>query len=172
MTTETLGAFGTVAPAVEAALETALSSNPKALVAGLGMYLEMPNISNTTTTQILITPAGIATNGTQVPITMTMRTVADWSPRKQWRVNRIRENSATEIKTSEEKSLYYTEQIEVMIQRHMKWSGVETLRKQPIVFELIPADLDDILNWKAPASALRRIQKARLSLTFPEKLLK
>ena len=49
--------------------------------------------------------------------------------------------------------------------------GLKNLRgSRPIVFEMTDVDFTDVRSWKAPASALRRIQKARVAIGFPEKL--
>jgi hypothetical protein len=45
------------------------------------------------------------------------------------------------------------------------------LRSKPIVVEITSFDLLEVNEWKTPAPALRRIQKCRVALDFPEKLV-
>jgi hypothetical protein len=45
------------------------------------------------------------------------------------------------------------------------------LRKKPIVVEVTSDDIQDSIDYKTPSALVRRIQKARVSLDFPEKLV-
>ena len=99
-------------------------------------------------------------------MSVIFRTLNEWSPRRQWRVNVIRpEKTATTPKEIETNLL---EQVEKYLVRQTYYLSGYTIRQTPIVFEVSNLDLNDIVDWKAPAPALRRIQKARLSLGFPE----
>lgn len=165
MNPDTLGTFGELAPEVASAVALGESNKPK--VMGMGIYLELPNANGDQATQILITPEGKNEKGQEVPMAINTRTISDWSPRKQWRQTFMRPEAT--LFTAEEKALSMSDQIERILKRQMKF-GLTTLRgSRPIVFELTDTDFTDILNWKAPASALRRIQKTRLALGFPEK---
>lgn len=168
-----LSAFGTLSGDVAEAVSSTETSNKPQLV-GMGIYLEMPNEAGTQTTQILITPQGKNEKGDDVPMAVISRTVATWSPRAQWRTSFIRPNGKTveELALATPTSLAtdFTEQIERILKRQMMY-GLTNLRNKPIVFELTDVDYTDILDWKAPASALRRITKARVALTFPDKLV-
>lgn len=171
MNPELLGTFGTldddVAMAVSIAESTPNSNKPR--LEGMGIYLELPNGNQTT--QIMITPQGKDEKGSEINMAIISRTVSDWSPRKQWRVNLVRLGSDELTMSAQDQALKMAEQVERTIKRQMMY-GSNTLRKQPIVFELTDVDFADIRDWKAPASALRRIQKTRVSLGFPEKLVK
>jgi hypothetical protein len=168
-----LGTFGTleedVAHAVSIADATSTSNKPR--LEGMGIYLEMPNEAGNQTTQILITPQGKDEKGADVNMAIISRTVSDWSPRKQWRVNWVRLAKEELAMSPADQALKMAEQVERMVKRQMMY-GLTTLRKQPIVFELTDTDFTDIGVWKAPASALRRIQKTRVALGLPEKLVK
>lgn len=168
MNPESLGTFGELTPDVAEAVALGESSN-KPKVMGMGIYLEFPNERGDQTTQILITPQGKAENGEPVDMAVISRTVSDWSPRKQWRLNMVRANG-TDLPTPEEKALNMAEQVERTLKRQMMY-GLKNLRgSRPIVFEMTDVDFTDVRSWKAPASALRRIQKARVAIGFPEKL--
>lgn len=167
MNPETLGTFGELDPDVAGAVALAESSN-KPKVMGMGIYLEFPNANDTQTTQILITPQGKDEKGEPVDMAVISRTVSDWSPRKQWRTNFVRTDK--EIVNAEDKALAMAEQVERTLKRQMMY-GLEILRGgRPIVFEMTDVDFTEVKDWKAPASALRRIQKARVAIGFPEKL--
>jgi len=173
MNPETLSSFGTLDPEVAGAVATVEASNNPRLM-GMGIYLELPNEAGTQTTQILITPEGKTEKGDDVPMGVISRTVATWSPRAQWRTSFIRPNAKTPeevaLTTPTSTATDFAEQVERILKRQMMY-GLTNLRNKPIVFELTDVDFTDILDWKAPASALRRINKARVALTFPEKLV-
>jgi hypothetical protein len=161
MTTE----FGTLETEVATAVAT--MSAPK--VVSKGLYLEIEHKTHSYTTQLLITPAGVDEKGNAVETAVIYRTISSWSPRSQWRTN-FMGLSADEKKLSViEQQKLITEKIEKFLKRQMSYDYTK-VRKTPIVFELSNLDLTDIKDWKAPASALRRIQKARLSLGFPDKV--
>lgn len=161
-----LSAFGTLTDEVADAISSAESNKP--VVSGMGIYMEFPKGRNTL--QVLITPEGKNEKGEEVSMAYTYRTIADHSPRSQWRVNFIRPDKAFEMMSAQDKALNMVSKIEESLKRQMKWGTIEELRSRPIVFELTDVDFTDVSKWKAPASALRRIQKARVSLGFPEKL--
>jgi hypothetical protein len=58
---------------------------------------------------------------------------------------------------------------ESLLKRQVAYGLV--VRNKPIVVEITSIDLSDVTDWKTPPAALRRIQKARVSLGFPEKLV-
>lgn len=165
--------FGTLDPETADAVATAEKSGtstntPK--VVGKGIYLELLNENETQTTQVLITPEGIDENGKQVSMAIIFRSVSWWSPRRQWRVNFVRPKAdfSAEQNTNE----MYAE-VEKWLMRQMYYATDLKLRNNtPIVFEVSNIDLAEVAEWKAPAPALRRIQKARTSLGFPAELYK
>lgn len=155
-------------------------------VRGLGLYLELVptkgSMVGKKTTQILFTPEGIDEKGNYVKFAMFSRTVSDWSPRKQWRATFSLQNNNEAVLTGlpiPEESLEVL--TESMVSRFRKSlenylaSNVDeemVLRGgKPIVLEITSLDLDEVSNYKAPAPALRRLQKVRLALGLPEKLV-
>jgi hypothetical protein len=173
MNPDSMTAFGDLDADVAAAIEIAAASETsnKPRIGGMGIYMEFPNDAGTQTTQIIITPEGFTPKGEPCWASIVSRTVADWSPRKQWRINWVRPSADSATKTPMEIAADTAAQIEKHLTRQMSY-GLSAIRNQPIVFEMTDVDFADIREWKAPASALRRIQKARVALTFPEKLVK
>lgn len=169
MNPDSLGTFGELSPEVAEAVALGESSN-KPKVMGMGIYLEFPNANGDQATQILITPQGKDEKGGEVEMAIITRTVSEWSPRKQWRMNLVRLTKEEQELPAQDKALKMSEQVERVIKRQMMY-GLTTLRgSRPIVFEMTDVDFTDVRAWKAPASALRRIQKARVAIGFPEKL--
>ena len=169
MNPDSLGTFGELSPEVAEAVMIGDTSN-KPKVMGMGIYLEFPKDEGKQTTQVLITPQGKNEKGEVVDMAVISRTVSDWSPRKQWRVNMVRPSAPAETMTADDKALDMAGQVERFVKRQMMY-GLTSLRgARPIVFEMTDVDFTDVRSWKAPASALRRIQKARVAIGFPEKL--
>lgn len=149
-------------------------------IVGKALYLELvpkeekPEGQNVVT-QILITPEGFDEVGNYVAVALHSRTVSDWSPRKQWRVSFSRVNNKELFGTpipqalAKEKALEMVSNFEGALKRQMAYEMV--IRKAPIVVEVSTIDLAEIKDWKTPSALLRRIQKARVALTFPEKVL-
>ena len=150
-------------------------------IVGLGLYLELtPNKGADKTTQILFTPEGYDEAGNYVQFAMLSRTVSESSPRKQWRVNFAGiDNNALLIGTTPVVADVATETSKTMTTRFEKSlerfiAGVEggiIIRQTPIAVEITSLDLAEVREYKAPVALLRRIQKARVSLGFPEKLV-
>ena len=168
MNPDSLGTFGELSPEVADAVSVAEMSN-KPKVGGMGIYLEFPSNDDKQTTQILITPQGKTEKGEVVDMAIITRTISERSPRKQWRINWVRPTT-NEGMSADDKALSMAEQVERTVQRQMMY-GLTNLRgSRPIVFEMTDVDFTDVRAWKAPASALRRIQKARVAIGFPEEL--
>lgn len=144
----------------------------KPAIVGLGLYLELVPAGDNPynkTTQILFTPSGFTEQGVETRFAMLSREVSQYSPRKQWR-------TAFAVIAPEQLALAPTEKALALVSRFENTLKREiyygyTLRNKPIVFEVTNTDLSDVRDYKAPAAALRRIQKARVSLGFPEKLV-
>ena len=169
MNPDSLGTFGELAPEVAEAVALGEATN-KPRIMGRGIYLELPNEKGDQTTQILITPQGTNEKGEPVDMAIITRTVSEWSPRKQWRLNRVRIDKDMATLAPEDKALNMAEQVERVLKRQMMY-GLKTLRgSRPIVFEMTDVDFTEVREYKAPASALRRIQKTRVAIGFPEKL--
>lgn len=149
-------------------------------IVGLGLYLELVPISteDKRTTQILFTPEGYDINGNYVQFAMLSRTISDWSPRKQWRVNfsgidnkELLSATTPDPSTIGSRLADMTARFEKSLERFL--AGQEkgiVLRSTPIALEITSIDLSEVRELKAPIPALRRLQKARVSLGFPEKL--
>lgn len=126
-------------------------------------------------TQILVTPEGFDEKSNYVPMAVHSRSVSDWSPRKQWRValSRVvnKELFGTPIAqtTAQDKAVEMVVQVESIIKRQMAYEMV--IRKTPVVVEVSTLDLVEVREYKTPPALLRRIQKARVALDFPEKVL-
>jgi hypothetical protein len=164
--------FGTLDPEMAEAVATAETSGdsktPK--VVGKGLYLELLNKDDTQTTQVLITPEGIDENGKAVSMAIIYRTISEWSPRRQWRVNFVRPVAE---KSAMDNTSAMSASVVSFLQRQMMYSDEMKLRNNlPIVFEVSNIDLAEVAEWKAPASALRRLAKARASVGFPTEFYK
>lgn len=149
-------------------------------IVGKALYLELvpkeaKDAGQNLATQILLTPEGFTDAGEYVQMALHSRTVSDWSPRKQWRVNFTRVSNKELFgapiaqTTAQEKAVEMATFVESIIKRQLGYEMV--LRKTPIVVEVSTIDLAEIKDWKTPPALLRRIQKARVALNFPEKVL-
>lgn len=144
----------------------------KPAIVGLGLYLELVPAGDNPhnkTTQILFTPSGMTEMGVQTQFAMLSREISTWSPRKQWRTAFANITADQMALAPADKALALISRFENTLKREIYYGY--TLRNKPIVFEITNTDLSDVREWKAPAAALRRIQKARVSLGFPEKLV-
>ena len=107
--------------------------------------------------------------GVQTQFAMLSREISTWSPRKQWRTAFANITAEQMALAPADKALALMSRFENTLKREVFYGY--TLRNKPIVFEVTNTDLTDVREYKAPAAALRRIQKARVSLGFPEKLV-
>jgi hypothetical protein len=158
-------------------------------IVGKGLYLEfVPSNEDATgvtskVLQVLFTPEGFDEAGNYTQFAMCSRTIADYSPRKQWRVSKagvnnketlmsgLPMNSANAMETGMKMIEMFTKTIEKSVFASADKSPVWKLRGKPIAVEITSFDLNDINAWTAPNPALRRIQKCRVALDFPEKLV-
>ena len=160
-----------------APIETEATASKAGLIVGKGLYLEFTYPESTAITQILFTPEGKNSQGKYVQFAMLSRTVSENSPRKQWRVNFCgTSNEATlgdlTTLTNPETAVEgMTSRFNKALERMVTANPAMTLRKKPIVIEITSLDLDEVADFKPPTPALRRLQKARVSLDFPEKLV-
>jgi len=149
-------------------------------IVGKALYLELipqeeKPAGQNIVTQVLLIPEGFDEKGNYVPFSTHTRTVSDWSPRKQWRVslsgtnNKALFGSPIAQTTAQELATTMTVATENTIKRQIGYGMV--LRKSPIVVEVSTIDLAEVKDYKTPPALLRRIQKARVALTFPEKVL-
>lgn len=158
-------------------------------IIGKGLYLEFVPAGEDATSvtskvlQILFTPEGFDEAGNYTQFAMCSRTIADYSPRKQWRVSKAGVNNKETLMSglpmnsanAQELGLkmieHFTKTIEKSVFSSADNSLVWKLRGKPIAVEITSFDLNEINQFTAPNPALRRIQKCRVALDFPEKLV-
>jgi hypothetical protein len=168
---ESLTTFGEVSSEISDALATShepATSNKPRLV-GMGIYLEAHATAYyARTNQVLITPTGKTEKGEVVSMAIISRTISTGSPRAQWRVNFVGTSKEVESMSSEDKAIWLASRANEIVSR--MFGEQFTPRSRPIVFEMTDVDFTNIGQWKVPASALRRIIKARLEVGYPENL--
>lgn len=158
-------------------------------IIGKGLYLEFipvdanPTEVSSKVLQVLFTPEGYDENGEYTQFAMCSRTIADYSPRKQWRVTKCGSDNKATLTSGVPLSGVEAQELGMkMIERFTKsvekavFAGSDSepvwkLRGKPIAVEITSFDLVEINSWSAPNPALRRIQKCRVALDFPEKLV-
>lgn len=158
-------------------------------IVGKGLYLEfIPSNEDATSVaskvlQVLFTPEGFDEAGNYTQFAMCSRTIADYSPRKQWRVSKAGVNNKETLMSglpmnsanAQEQGLKMIEMFTKTIEKSVFASADSTpvwkLRGKPIAVEITSFDLNEINQFTAPNPALRRIQKCRVALDFPEKLV-
>lgn len=161
--------FGEVSSEIADALATSHEVESKPRLMGMGIYLEAHATNHyARTTQVLITPTGKNEKGEVVAMAVIYRTISELSPRAQWRTNFVRNPKEMDALSPEDKAVSLASRATEITSR-MFPEGF-TPRPRPIVFELTDVDFSDISAWKAPASALRRITKARAEVGYPENL--
>jgi hypothetical protein len=153
-------------------------------IVGKGLYLEFvpaePKTGNPVL-QLLFTPEGYDEQGRYVQFCLHSRTISENSPRKQWRITKCGVDNSPLFTAGEpigqtkaqEQTLGMIERFEQSVRKAIfpKGSAEWQLRSKPIAVEITSFDLSEISEWKTPAPALRRIQKCRVALDFPEKLV-
>lgn len=156
-------------------------------IIGKGLYLEFvpvdqtdPMAVATKVLQVLFTPEGVDEQGNYAQFAMCSRTIADYSPRKQWRVTKCGKDNTTKFGTvtsieaqelGMEMIARFTRAVEKAVYPSGTGEAVWKLRGKPIAIEITSFDLEEINKFSAPNPALRRIQKCRVALDFPEKLV-
>lgn len=155
-------------------------------IVGKGLYLEFVPADKTSTRvlQVLFTPEGYDEKGNFAQFSLHSRTVSEHSPRKQWRITRCGMDNKTALTSGAPLAPERVQELgTVMVERFQRSilkavfprTGDSTpewvLRSKPIAIEITSFDLLEVNEWKTPAPALRRIQKCRVALDFPEKLV-
>lgn len=146
-------------------------------IIGKGLYLEFTYPESTAITQILFTPEGKNAEGKYVQFAMMSRTISETSPRKQWRVNFCGTSNEAVlgdislVSNPDELLGTMTTRFTKAVERMVVANPAMKLRSKPIALEITSLDLNEVADWKAPSPALRRLQKARVALDFPEKLV-
>lgn len=171
MNPDALTTFGEVSSEISDALatshENATSNKPRLI--GMGIYLEAHATQYfERTIQMLITPTGKNEKGDHVNMALISRTISSTSPRAQWRVSFVNLPKEVEMLSPEDKAVALSSRATEILSR--SFGEQFAPRSRPIVFELTDVDFTDISEWKVPASALRRITKARLEVGYPENL--
>ena len=154
-------------------------------IVGKGLYLEFvpaePKAGNPVL-QLLFTPEGFDEKGGYAPFVLHSRTISENSPRKQWRLTKCGTDNKELLSSGEpvgqtkaqELAVQMSERFEMSVQKAIFPKGTDAewkLRSKPIAVEITSFDLLEVNEWKTPAPALRRIQKCRVALDFPEKLV-
>ncbi len=154
-------------------------------IVGKGLYLEFVPATDPTSTkvmQVLFTPEGFDEKGTYTQFSMHSRTISETSPRKQWRITKCGTENQTLLSgtdpigqvKAQELAVQMVERFEKSLQKAVAPTSatpVWKLRGKPIAVEITSFDLAEVNDWKTPLPALRRIQKCRVALDFPEKLV-
>jgi len=154
-------------------------------IVGKGLYLEFVPATDPTSTrvmQVLFTPEGIDEKGNYVQFSMHSRTISDTSPRKQWRITKCGTENQALLTSGDPIGQTKAQELAVqMVERFEKSlhkavvpdskTPAWKLRGKPIAVEITSYDLLEVSEWKTPLPALRRIQKCRVALDFPEKLV-
>lgn len=154
-------------------------------IVGKGLYLEFVPADTTSNKvmQVLFTPEGYDEKGTYTQFSMHSRTISDTSPRKQWRITKCGTENHTLLSgtdpigqvKAQELAVQMVERFEKSLQKAVVPNpsnpAVWKLRSKPIAVEITSFDLAEVNDWKTPLPALRRIQKCRVALDFPEKLV-
>lgn len=166
-------AFGEVD--LEVAKAVASAETGKAKVVAKGIYLEFVRTTGAgydETTQHLIIPTGTTPQGNEVGSLTISRSVNKWSPRAQWRFN-FADRHSTATYTNQERVTNSVTSVTNNLKRMVYYSNNElSLRGgKPIAFEITDVDYTDIEKWATPSALMRRIQKTRIALGFPEKLV-
>ena len=143
-------------------------------VQGVAVYGEFSRSG--ATTQIIVTPDGYDSDGKQVPMCITRRTVTTTSPRKQWRFSMIAENtpfsSVGGSTLDERKEAYCDDRL-----RYATTLFDQILRGEwmivgdPILVEVSKTDLDAISAHKTPTKMLYRINQSRTAQGYPADLV-
>jgi hypothetical protein len=154
-------------------------------IVGKGLYLEFvpaePKAGNPVL-QLLFTPEGFDEQGRYTQFTLHSRTISETSPRKQWRLTKCGVEIATILSgcdligqtQAQDLVLTMVDRFEGSVRKAVFPKGTDAewkLRSKPIAVEITSFDLLEVNEWKTPAPALRRIQKCRVALDFPEKLV-
>jgi hypothetical protein len=154
-------------------------------IVGKGLYLEFvpaePKTGNPVL-QLLLTPEGFDEEGKYTQFALHSRTISESSPRKQWRITKCNVDnkelltSGTPVGQTKAQDVVVTmvDKFQSSIYKAVFPKGTDAewkLRSKPIAVEITSFDLVEVNEWKTPAPALRRIQKCRVALDFPEKLV-
>jgi hypothetical protein len=154
-------------------------------IVGKGLYLEFVPATDPTSTkvmQVLFTPEGFDEKGVYTQFSMHSRTISETSPRKQWRITKCGTENQTLLSGTDPIGQVKAQELAVqMVERFDKSlqkavmpdpkNPTWKLRGKPIAVEITSFDLLEVSEWKTPLPALRRIQKCRVALDFPEKLV-
>lgn len=151
-------------------------------VQGIATYVELRReaMGQAASTQLLITPDGYRSDGLFVPATVYRRTVDKYSPKRQWRSNRITIASTDEaskpIEDKEARTLHAEARLEFLapLLRQLTHGAPDTptwtIVGEPLFIEVSKRDLDDVSASKTPSKLVYRITQSRTAKKFPENL--
>lgn len=179
--------------------ETSLEATvTKAKIIGKAIYMEFEATETAPAymkdskqiTQIIVLPAGVGTKGSKIDCPMLYtRTVSTYSPKAQWSrnignydfasgrdVNKSALTPNPEVEVARKTALESIQSIVGYLKRSFVSYNEELpsnlkIRNKPITVEVTSDDIQDSIDYKTPMALIRRIQKARVSLDFPEKLV-
>jgi hypothetical protein len=139
---------------------------------GFAVYLEFYKPGQSSTTQILFMPEGLASSHQILPLSMYRRRINNITPRKTWRLvaNAVTVANARAAVTTTaaaiEKILQFSDPLFVSLESN-GWK----LRKAPIVVEVTPEDLECVRLAKTPYKVFGRVWKVRKQLGFPKEFI-
>ena len=140
--------FGTLDTETAEAVKTAEVSVATPKVIGRGLYLELTGKDKTTytgkrTLQILITPSGKDEKGNGVSMAIIYRTIANFSPRSQWRVKFLSNGKLAKITDPALLTEELYKELIFFVGRQSEY-GSDLIQGKPMVFEVSNLDLTDV----------------------------
>lgn len=141
-----------------------LITDPAKSVQGCALYAEFVNSSNDIY-QIFFTPDGTNDNGDFVVSTVYTRRLVNGSPKRQWRIGKLRYTLRVEYVDDAEVRLKRLEPIHEVLTRLQ--SRYELVRK-PFFVEVSKKDLNDVHAGKTPIKVVHRIGQTRMINSYPE----
>ena len=158
--------------------------NDASIYVGKALYLEFRKGVNTA--QIILTPEGILSDGTYVPVSTWRRQISTWSPKKPWRVYQAgspefieRRNTAVasdkaipqELDADLAKQIGFDLLSDLSETLNNLYNSDWKLFERPIVLDFSQEDLANTKAWETPSALVRRILRARKELGFPDELI-
>lgn len=149
-----------------------------ATISGRALYVEAVHETGAVT-QVLIMPEGVTSAHVIVPMTMYRRRISQIQPRKTWRqIASANTSAGARIKQADaisEVSLNTRIATEMLgftktIFTSLSDNGWK-IRKEPVIVDVTPEDLEDSRQAKTPYKVFGRVWKARKAMGFPKEFL-
>lgn len=139
---------------------------------GKAVYLEFYKPGMSSTTQILFMPEGPASSHTIMNLSMYRRRINNITPRKTWRLvaNAVSTTNARQTSLSTAEAVKQILNFSDPLFQSLESNGWK-LRKEPIVVEVTPEDLECVKMSKTPYKVFGRIWKVRKHLGFPKEFI-